>query len=110
MTIAAWLAAVKARGATITVANGHPTTRPFLPTDRQPLERHAHALRTAAAGTHPAWWTHVARAGPLPTELDDIPTVAYADSGDGVAFACVQCGRLAETLDQQLLAWCNQHA
>lgn len=108
-TLTDWLTTVRTRHATIHIQpDGTPTTRPFTPPDRDHLARHAHALRTAAAGTHPAWWSTVTgKTDPTELHIDDIPTAPYPPSADGLAFACTRCGHPAATLDATLLAWCE---
>jgi hypothetical protein len=66
--------------------------------------RYHHALLTAAARTHPAWWDYVSgRSTDLPATIDDIPN-------NGLAWACACCGAPTHQLGGDLLAWCEEHA
>ena len=68
------------------------------------LKRHQHALLTALAGTHPAWWAYAAGISDTPPSVEQIPSVADPVSADGLAFACAWCGSSATTIDDRAVA------
>lgn len=111
-TLAGWLADVANRSCTITVIDRVIQVRGIRATDldRQHVNRHRHALETAAAGTHPTWWNHVlGRTDHL--SIDDMPTVPDPrDQLDGHGWPCACCGHPADTVTPDGLPWCQEHA
>jgi hypothetical protein len=99
-----WLARIRTAGCKLTVVDGGIGIEgDYTATDLTMATRYRHALLTAAARTHPAWWDHVSgRSTELPAGIDDIPS-------NGDAWACACCGAPAHQLGGDLLAWCEEH-
>lgn len=104
----AWLEELKRRGVQITLsADGPQVAGPADDHDRAMADRYRHALTIAATGTHPAWWTHILHPD-QPVTATDLPTTPD-HTPDGLAFRCGTCGRPADTLDAELVGWCEVH-
>jgi hypothetical protein len=71
--------------------------------DHHQAGRYAHALQTAANGTHPEWWNHIIGRPTRQLHLNDIPTA----TNDPDAFACTRCGQPAPHLNHDLTPWCT---
>ena len=111
LRLQAWLAGLKARGVGIAIEAGGlvMTGERWTVMDRKRAEAWEHALRLAAAGTHPAWWAAVTGRSSTPPTLEELPTVDDPTSADGLAFPCARCGAPADLLDGELLGWCAAH-
>ena len=106
-----WIGTVRARGYAIVVedgramiSQGHPTIR-----DYWMLVRHNHALAVAVGRTHPDWWAYASGASDRPPAPNQIPATHDPTSADGLAFACATCGGISTGIDDQALAWCEEH-
>lgn len=104
-----WLASCRRRGVSMGL---HDTDRitltgPANDHDRAMADRYHHALTIAALGTHPAWWTHILHPD-QPITATDLPTTPD-HTPDGLAFRCGTCGQPADTLDAELVGWCQEH-
>lgn len=107
--LATWLADLRQRGVTITLEHGEPSMEQPTPHDARMLARHTHALRLAAAGTHPVWWAWVSGRSEATPSVDDLPLVAPHDATYNLAHACACCGNAATVFDEHGLAWCVTH-